>query len=249
MHHGRRAPLAVTKISLPNAGLDGYLGELNFSALPFLTYIDLTYNSLHGKIPLSITSLPALSYLDFSFNWLHGSIPSEFGNMASLSQLGLRCNNLTGHIPASLGNLTTLVTLITAQNLFTGSIPEELGKLNNLEIMVLGQNPLSGRIPKILGNLTKLSNLSLPNAGLDSYLVRSTSRRSHSSHTLTFPTIAFVERSRCPSPPYQHSPTSISASTGSMEAYHLSLATCLALARWDSPGTTSQARYLKALAT
>ncbi|OQU88704.1 hypothetical protein SORBI_3002G077400 [Sorghum bicolor] len=170
VHRGRRAPLTVTKISLPNAGLDGYLGELNFSTLPFLTHIDLSYNSLHGGIPLSITSLPALNYLDLGGNWLNGNIPSELGSMASLSYLGLDYNNLTGHIPASLGNLTRLVTLSTEQNLLSGPIPEELGKLTSLEILDLGQNSLGGRIPKILGNLTKLSNLSLTNVGLDGYL-------------------------------------------------------------------------------
>ncbi|XP_066395965.1 MDIS1-interacting receptor like kinase 2-like [Miscanthus floridulus] len=157
VHRGRRAPLAVTEISLPNARLDGYLGELNFSALPFLTYIDLTYNSLRREIPMAITSLPELSYLDLGANLLHGNIPSELGNMARLSQLGLCCNNLTGRIPASLGNQTTLVTLITGQNLLTGPIPEELGNLPDLEFLDLGDNFLSGQIPKSLGNLTKLN--------------------------------------------------------------------------------------------
>ncbi|XP_066380792.1 MDIS1-interacting receptor like kinase 2-like [Miscanthus floridulus] len=161
VQRGRRAPLAVTEISLPNAGLDGYLGELNFSALPFLTYIDLTYNRLHGEIPLSITSLPALSYLDLGANWLNGSIPSEFGNMPRLNQLGFAFNNLTGRIPASLGNLTTLVCLSTGKNLLTGPIPEELGNLASLELLELSKNALSGQIPKILGNLTKLNILHL----------------------------------------------------------------------------------------
>jgi Leucine-rich repeat (LRR) protein len=72
---------------IKGASLDGYLSELNFSTLPFLTHIDLSYNSLRGEIPLSITTLPELSYLDLGFNRLHGNIPSE-------------C------IPASFGNLT-----------------------------------------------------------------------------------------------------------------------------------------------
>jgi hypothetical protein len=46
MHHGRHASPVVNNISLPKAGIDGHLGELNFSALPFLTHIDLSLNSL-----------------------------------------------------------------------------------------------------------------------------------------------------------------------------------------------------------
>jgi Leucine-rich repeat (LRR) protein len=142
VHHGRRrAPLmAVTGISLPSFGLDGRLGELNFSALPFLTFMDLSFNSLHGEIPLAITSLPMLSYLDLTDNWLHGSIPSEFGSMRRLTQLGFSGNNLTGRIPASLGNLTTLTDLVTQQNLLTGPVPGELGKLTNLKLLDLGNN-------------------------------------------------------------------------------------------------------------
>ncbi|CAL4992314.1 unnamed protein product [Urochloa decumbens] len=168
VHHGRRrrAPLAVTEISLPNAGLDGFLGELNLSALPFLTLIDLHLNSLHGGIPLAITSLRALSYLELGGNWLNGSIPSELGNMPCLSQLGFFMNNLTGRIPASFGNLTTLVALSTGHNLLTGPIPGELGNLPNLEMLDLKDNFLSGRIPKSLGNLTKLDFLRLTNNNL-----------------------------------------------------------------------------------
>ncbi|CAL4951605.1 unnamed protein product [Urochloa decumbens] len=161
VHHGRRAPLAVTEISLPNAGLDGYLGELNLSALPFLTLIDLSLNSLRGEIPLAITSLRALSYLDLGDNWLNGSIPSELGNMPCLSQLGFFMNNLTGRIPPSLGNLTTLVVLSTGDNLLTGPIPGELGNLPNLEMLELQNNFLSGRIPTRLGKLTSLEHLGL----------------------------------------------------------------------------------------
>ncbi|KAF6986989.1 hypothetical protein CFC21_004669 [Triticum aestivum] len=57
VRHGRRMPWVVTNISLPDAGIRGQLGELNFSALPFLTSIDLHNNSLHGALPASICSL------------------------------------------------------------------------------------------------------------------------------------------------------------------------------------------------
>ncbi|VAH00208.1 unnamed protein product [Triticum turgidum subsp. durum] len=57
VRHGRRMPWVVTNISLPDAGIHGQLGELNFSALPFLTYIDLQNNTLHGALPPSINSL------------------------------------------------------------------------------------------------------------------------------------------------------------------------------------------------
>ncbi|XP_037480386.1 probable leucine-rich repeat receptor-like protein kinase At1g35710 [Triticum dicoccoides] len=123
IRHGRGMPWVVTNISLPGAGIRGQLGELNFSALPFLAYIDLQNNSLHGVLPASISSLSSLSYLDLSFNHLKGKIPFEFGGLQSLMQLGLSSNRLTGHIPASLGNLTMLNYLVIHQNMVSGPIP------------------------------------------------------------------------------------------------------------------------------
>uniref|UniRef100_A0A0D3GNN4 non-specific serine/threonine protein kinase n=1 Tax=Oryza barthii TaxID=65489 RepID=A0A0D3GNN4_9ORYZ len=158
----RNAPLVVTTISLPNSSISGRLGELNFSALPFLNYIDLSSNSLIGEIPPSIGTLSALSYLDLTDNMLHGRIPSEIGDMRSLSQyLGLSLNNLTGHIPPSLGNLTMLLDISIHLNDLVGPIPEELGKLTNLVNLELSGTSLSGQIPTSISNLTKLRLLYL----------------------------------------------------------------------------------------
>ncbi|KAG2549917.1 hypothetical protein PVAP13_9KG228400 [Panicum virgatum] len=143
-------------MSLPEAGISGSLGELNFSALPFLRFINLSYNSLAGGIPPAITSLTALSYLDLTSNSLHGRIPPEIGRMGHLRLLWLALNNLTGYIPASLGNLTMLTDLSVHQNQLVGNIPEELGKLTRLEAMDLSTTALSGAIPSSIGNLTRL---------------------------------------------------------------------------------------------
>ena len=83
VRHGRRMPWVVTNISLPDAGIRGQLGELNFSALPFLAYIDLTNNSFHGALPPSINSLSALLVLKLPYNQLTGKIPYEIGGLRS----------------------------------------------------------------------------------------------------------------------------------------------------------------------
>nr|XP_045086193.1 probable leucine-rich repeat receptor-like protein kinase At1g35710 [Aegilops tauschii subsp. strangulata] len=117
VRHGHRMPWVVANISLPDAGIHGHLGELNFSALPFLAYIDLSGNSLHGPIPASISSLSALLELYLTYNQLTGKIPHEIGALQSLRVLELSFNRLMGHIPASLGNLTMLTDLIIHQNM------------------------------------------------------------------------------------------------------------------------------------
>ncbi|XP_048560909.1 MDIS1-interacting receptor like kinase 2-like [Triticum urartu] len=161
VRHGRRMPWVVTNITLPDAGIRGQLGELNFLALPFLACIDLSNNSLHGALPGSINSLSALSIVDLTYNKLTGKIPYEIGDLQSLRHLGLSFNRLTGHIPASLGNLTMLTDLLIHQNMVSGPIPEEIGRLVNLQILQLSNNTLTGMIPKTLGNLSQLNTLLL----------------------------------------------------------------------------------------
>ncbi|VAH12032.1 unnamed protein product [Triticum turgidum subsp. durum] len=149
VRHGRRMPRVVTDISLPDAGIRGQLGELNFSALAFLTYIDLSNNSLHGALPASISCLSSLLELYLPYNQLTWKIPYEIGGLQSLRVLELSFNRLTGHIPASLGNLTMLNDLIIDQNMVSGPIPEEIGRLVNLQLLQLSNSTLSGLIPKI----------------------------------------------------------------------------------------------------
>ncbi|XP_044380221.1 probable leucine-rich repeat receptor-like protein kinase At1g35710 [Triticum aestivum] len=161
VHHGHRMPWVVTNISLPDAGIRAQLGELNFSALPFLTHIDLHNNSLQGELPTSISSPSALSGLDLTYNQLTGKIPYEIGSLQSLKVLSLSFNKFTGHIPVSLGNLTILTDLVIHQNMLSGPIPEEIGRLVNLELLQLSNNTLRGTIPKFFGNLTQLNILNL----------------------------------------------------------------------------------------
>ncbi|XP_044350894.1 MDIS1-interacting receptor like kinase 2-like [Triticum aestivum] len=161
VRHGRRRPWVVTNISLPDAGIHGQLGELNFSALPFLTYIDLSNNSLHGALPASISCLSSLLELYLPYNQLTWKIPDEIGGLQSLRVLELSFNRLTGHIPASLGNLTMLTDLAIHQTMVSGPIPEEIGRLVNLQILQLSNSILSGIIPKTLRNLSRLNTLYL----------------------------------------------------------------------------------------
>ncbi|KAL6635387.1 hypothetical protein ACP70R_028058 [Stipagrostis hirtigluma subsp. patula] len=182
--------MVVTGISLPNESLDGNLDALNFSALPFLNHIDLSYNNIMAKsletsalwqishilispamdcqeryrqVPASLGNLTKLKHLDFTSNNLSGKIPYSIGNLQSLAVLGLSLNNLTGQFPASLGNLTKLTYLVIFRNKLSGGIPEEIGRLSNLQILQLSTNSLTGQIPTNVWNLTKLYALKLYN--------------------------------------------------------------------------------------
>jgi len=68
-------------------------------------------------LKLNFSSLPNLDSLDLSYNNLQGSIPLEIGTLSKLTFLDLSYNNLTGELPISLANLTQLVSFHISDNL------------------------------------------------------------------------------------------------------------------------------------
>uniref|UniRef100_R7W8L7 LRR receptor-like serine/threonine-protein kinase GSO1 n=1 Tax=Aegilops tauschii TaxID=37682 RepID=R7W8L7_AEGTA len=116
--------------------------------LAYFVSIDLSCNSLTGKIPTDITSLAALMNLNLSSNQLSGQIPNMIGAMQSLESLDLSQNNLYGEIPSSLTNLTSLSYLDLSYNSLSGRIPSgpQLDTLNmdNQTLMYIGNNGLCG---------------------------------------------------------------------------------------------------------
>ncbi|KAG6744526.1 hypothetical protein POTOM_051162 [Populus tomentosa] len=92
--------------------------------------------------------------LDLSYNQLHGSIPVTMGNLSSLTSLNLLCNMLSGQIPKELGNLSNLVIMYLGFNELTGQLPPELGRLRSLYGLGLNSNNLSGELPENYANFT-----------------------------------------------------------------------------------------------
>ncbi|GAB2289479.1 hypothetical protein Dimus_023789 [Dionaea muscipula] len=86
--------------------------------------IDLSSNSLVGKIPNSIGNLVALHYVDLSGNNFTGTIPSSFMNLSNLEYLDLSHNQLSGDIPQQLSELTFLGHFNVSYNRLTGHIPQ-----------------------------------------------------------------------------------------------------------------------------
>ncbi|KAJ9683257.1 hypothetical protein PVL29_019017 [Vitis rotundifolia] len=110
-------------------------------AMPILTDLDISWNSLNGSIPLSMGNLQALS----------GEIPQFWNKMPSLYIVDMPNNSLSGTIPRSLGSLTTLRFLVLSNNNLSGELPSHLQNCSALESLDLGDNKFSGNIPSWIG--------------------------------------------------------------------------------------------------
>ncbi|CAN6232460.1 unnamed protein product [Urochloa humidicola] len=177
-NHGR-----VTALHLANQGLSGpiaasvgnltLLHTLDLSTNQFsgqiphlnnlqkMQILNLSYNSLDGIIPDTLTNCSNLKELHLYHNLLKGAIPQGIGLLKNLVFFALNNNNLTGTIPPTLGNITNLEQFFLQQNQLEGTIPDELGQFSNISKLGLGQNMLSGSIPVSLFNLSSLQVLEL----------------------------------------------------------------------------------------
>ncbi|XP_048128993.1 probable leucine-rich repeat receptor-like protein kinase At1g35710 [Rhodamnia argentea] len=157
---------SVTEINLPlgrcyGCSTGSNLGSMDFSLLPNLAFLGLSYNCFCGIIPLQICALPKLRHLNLSRNYLTGELPICLQNLTMLEVIDIRSNNIYSPIPPELGNLKKLWYLDLSFNALLGPIPPTLCLLSNLMHLDLGRNLLSGSIPLEIGKLTNLAYLSM----------------------------------------------------------------------------------------
>ncbi|CAN8246838.1 unnamed protein product [Cochlearia groenlandica] len=152
---------SIVRLNLTNVGIEGTFQEFPFSALPNLTYFDLSMNRFSGTIPPQFGQLSKLVYFDLSINMLVGEIPPELGNLSNLETLHIIENKLNGSIPSEIGLLTKVQEIALYDNLLTGPIPSSFGNLTKLANLYLFINTLTGPIPPEIGNLPNLVELCL----------------------------------------------------------------------------------------
>jgi len=93
--------------------------------------IDLSMQSLAGKMPDEISKFSSLVKLDLFSNKLTGSIPLTYGKLSELSHLDLGTNLLTGTIPDIFYSMEDLVKAYFDANYLVGDTPKSI--CNNLD--------------------------------------------------------------------------------------------------------------------
>jgi hypothetical protein len=99
--------------------------------------MQLTYGPLNDQ----------MSGIDLSGNSLSGKIPRELGNLSHVRSLNLSRNALSGPIPASFANLSQVESMDLSHNELTGVTPSELTRLWSLAVFSVAYNSLSGCVP------------------------------------------------------------------------------------------------------
>ncbi|KAI7747727.1 hypothetical protein M8C21_032994 [Ambrosia artemisiifolia] len=130
---------------------------------PTTNWYSVSNNNLTGNIPPSICDLLSLWVLDLSFNNISGLIPPclEKLSNSNLNVLNLSCNTLQGTIPNIFTTESKLQSIDLSRNKLEGKVPRSLEKCESLQILNLGYNFIDDIFPFWLGVLSKLQVLIL----------------------------------------------------------------------------------------
>ncbi|KAL6288237.1 hypothetical protein ACE6H2_012627 [Prunus campanulata] len=151
----------ITMLYLRDNMFSGPIPPKIGEVMPFLSDLDISRNSLSGRIPLSLSNMSQLTTMVISNNHLSGQIPHFWNKLPLLYIVDVSNNSLSGSIPRSLGSLTSLNFLILSSNNFSGEVPS-LRNCTDMKSLDLGDNKFSGPIPASIGeNMLSLLILSL----------------------------------------------------------------------------------------
>ncbi|KAH1214511.1 putative LRR receptor-like serine/threonine-protein kinase [Glycine max] len=89
----------LSKLSLRNCNLQGPIPD--FSRIPHLAYLDLSFNQLNESIPTNKLS-DNITTIELSNNKLTGTIPSSFSGLPRLQKLSFANNSLSGYVPSTI---------------------------------------------------------------------------------------------------------------------------------------------------
>ncbi|KAG9441511.1 hypothetical protein H6P81_017365 [Aristolochia fimbriata] len=147
--------------------LKGRIPRLSWS----LEILDLSNNNFSGSIPYSLTeNCTLLQYLDLSGNGLEGEVLHADVNLSGLKYLKLSNNHFAGAIHPAIVNSSGLILLDIRHNNLSGDISKSLSILPELRALLLGGNHLQGQVPLHLCHMNRLQFIDLSHNDLSGKL-------------------------------------------------------------------------------
>ncbi|KAF5742057.1 leucine-rich repeat receptor-like protein kinase TDR [Tripterygium wilfordii] len=156
----------VIGLDLSVKNLGGFLSGKQFSVFTELVDLNLSQNSISGRLPAGIFNLTNLRSLDISKNNFSGDFPSGIFSLQNLVVFDAFSNSFSGSLPVEVSQLEHLKVLNLAGSYIAGSIPPEYGTFKSLEFLHLAGNFLGGNLPPELGKLKTVTHMEI---GYNSY--------------------------------------------------------------------------------
>uniref|UniRef100_A0ACD5Y884 Uncharacterized protein n=1 Tax=Avena sativa TaxID=4498 RepID=A0ACD5Y884_AVESA len=133
----------IKMIDLGSAGIRGELPGWIWNFSSSITSLDMSANSITGKLPASLEQLKMLAALNLKRNRFEGTIPDL---PTSIQLLDISENYLSGSLPQYFGD-KELHYLLLSHNLLSGIIPEDLCNMVSMEVIDLSNNNFSEKLP------------------------------------------------------------------------------------------------------
>ncbi|KAL2334836.1 hypothetical protein Fmac_016049 [Flemingia macrophylla] len=169
-------------LDISDAGIDDFVPDWFWNKLQTIRKMNMSYNSLKGRIPNLPIKLPSGTYVIMNSNQLEGDVPvflsqaysldlsqNKFSDLnaflcrksttTNMITLDLSNNQIMGQVPDCWQHLSSLTFLDMSNNKLSGKIPQSMHTLVNLEVLVLRNNSLTGGLPLTLKNCTNLNVL------------------------------------------------------------------------------------------
>lgn len=152
----------VVALDLSRKNLSGSVSPDLRLLYPSLAHLNLSGNSLTGRVPNALFDLRRLRSLDLSHNDFNSTFPDSVSRLRGLVSLDAYSNSFSGPLPRGIARLRSLRYLNLGGSYFTGSIPPGLLGLPRLRYLHLAGNLLTGRLPRAgFANLTELEHLEI----------------------------------------------------------------------------------------
>ncbi|CAN6478239.1 unnamed protein product [Victoria cruziana] len=147
----------VTAIKLGGLGLVGDLKFFTLYGMKSLRELNLSNNSLTGRLVPALGSMSSLQTLDLSGNSFYGPIPGRLTGLWGLTYLNLSSNNFTGSVPDGMDNLQQLKVVDLHSNRLFGDMGDLLVRFRNAEHIDLSSNKFSGGLAIDARNISSMA--------------------------------------------------------------------------------------------